>query len=294
MPNQLEPLADDRYCQHDKADGTRCGAFRTKDSPYCNAHNGGLEAAQKRQAEKVKRQEELKDELDFDYFSTKTRADVQILTEKIINGVIKGTIKKDKGALLSTFLPFAYKVAKELEGKGGVSGSVTVKVSDNQMLSLHMDEAAMDRYLAGDEHVRVQMLEDLQSAGNLRVTKGSGSIIDVKPVDADKVKVPAEEISKISQFTDVPQSPKQVLKLFGKNLGEADKLKNEKGPDMVGFGHVFEIGGRPEASDPVKHKWKGKYEPDMKTGLAKLWFTCEYCGRREPNVVEEICKVGNK
>jgi hypothetical protein len=294
--NQLEQLDDDKRCSFDKEDGTQCGGFHVKESPYCSFHSGKLKEATARKQAQVLKQQELQEDFDFSYFSTKSRQDVQLLTEKVINGVIKGSLKKDKAALLSTFLPFAYKIAKELENTGARSGSISVKITESKSLTLSMDEEMMDRYLSANEAVKVEMLEDMQMSGKLQMTKGDGGqVIDVQAtVDADKVKVPAAGLAAISEHTDLPLTPKQVTKLFGRNLGEAETLKPEKkGPDMIGFGHVFEIGGRPEHSDPVKHKWKGKYEAELKTGLAKLWFTCEHCGRREPNVVEEICPKAN-
>jgi len=295
MPNnQLELLDDDKRCSADKEDGSKCGGFHITDSPYCSFHSGRLKESQEKRKLAVAKQVALVEEFEFDYFPTKTRKDVQALTEKVINGVIKGTLKRDKAALLSTYLPFAYKIAKELESSGG-SGGVSLRITEkSQSISLQMDEAMMDRYLNGNESVKVEMLASMETEGKLLLTKNNDVIDVAATINPDSVKVPAKGIAAISEHTDLPMTPTQVSKLFGKTLGEAATMKkNPKGPDMVGFGHVFELGGRPEKSDPVKHKWKGKYEPEAKTGMAKLWFTCEHCGRREPNVVEEICPKAN-
>ena len=287
---------NEKRCAGTKEDGSPCASYHTRDSAFCNFHGGGLVLANERRKKQAKQHQELVEEFDFGYFETKTRMQVQDLTEKVINGLIKGTIKREKGAALAMFLPFAYKIAKELEGSVR-TGSVKVSITEKgQSLTMKMDEAMMDRYLSSNEVVRIQMLEQLKSEGNLKITKQKDTI-DVVATDitAEKAKIPIKEFAALSKKTDVPMNEKQMLSLFGgKTLATAkDGPQGPKlGPDMVGFGEIFQKGGLPVGAIRANHKWVGRYTTPIELGgvkSMKLLFTCEYCKAESDKLKKEPC-----
>jgi hypothetical protein len=298
MTNQpSEPLEDDKHCQFVKPEGGQCGAFRTHSSAFCNIHSGGIAKLNERRRAQAAKVAELQEEFDFGYFNTRTRKDVQELTEKIINGVLKGAVKREKGAMMAVLLPFAYKMARELEGSVRNSGSIKVTITEkDQSLLLQMDESQMDRYLAANDGLRIQIMEELQLAGKIHISKKEDIIdISAKNITPADVKIPGKELANLSMKTDVPLTQKQVLKLFGKTLADAPDTYRlpPTGPDMSGFGHVFEKDnkGLPVEAQPIPHKWKGDYEMGEIAGMPAqiLWFTCRWCQARARNVNKEVC-----
>lgn len=288
----MDEANNDKYCTwihqpgHKKA-GQRCEGFKVVGAEFCSGHvEGGVD----KMIAGRNRRSQAAQELQNTYFELKTRQDVQNALEKIVNGVLSGTVKRDKGQLLAVFLPLAYKIAKELEGFVPTGKGVTLKmVQETKSLSVEMSDEQMDAYLNGNDKIKIQILEELESAGKLSVAKRKDEpVLDAVLTAEDKdIKINAKELAKISMDTDVPQTAEQMRGLFGRTL--ADKPAQQDGPDMTGFGDLFDEGNLPEGMEPIQHQWKGAYEK-QDNGLAALWFTCQICGKRAKNVNKEICK----
>lgn len=281
----MDEVKEDKHCTwihqpgHLKA-GQRCEGFKIIGAEFCSGHvEGGVD----KMIAGRNRRNQASQELTNTYFELKTRQDVQNAIEKIVNGVLSGVIKRDKGQLLAVFLPLAYKIAKELEGIVPNGKGVTLTMTqETKTLSVEMSDEQMDAYLNGGEKVKIQILEELEQGGKLSVSKRKDKpIIEaVSTAEAKDIRIQNHELSAISMKTDVPQTTDQMRRLFGRNL--AEKPDKTEGPDMTGFSELFEI-------QPIPHKWKGAYEkqPDNKTAV--LWFTCIYCQARAKNVNKEEC-----
>lgn len=222
----------------------------------------------------------------------KTRKDVQNFLEKVVNGIMMGVVPKEQSAPLGVFIPLAYKIAKENEtlspGTGGLS--VTFKQTE-QMVTLQMSEAEMDAYLTGNDQVRVEVIEKMEAEGKISIGKKGEIKSEVKP---EKIKTDLKTIAAMSNKTELPITEEQAKTLFGKNLNDKHHITQEPGPDMTGFGALFEEKNmRKIAPKGALHQWKGKYET---TGgpFGQLWFTCQVCGKRQPNVDKEFCEGTNE
>lgn len=288
----MEDQNSDKFCAYEYPEGhekfgQRCKGYKVVGSEFCSGHTpGGVE----KMIAGRNRRNQATQELTSSYFETKTRQDVQHLLEKVVNGVLSGTIKRDKGQLLAVFLPLAYKIAKELEGMVPTGKGVTLVMTEQtKSLSIEMSDEQMDAYLAGTERVKVQILEELEANGKLAISKRKDQpILDaVMTAEPKDIRIQNAELSQISMKTDVPQTTTQMRALFGKNL--AENPKPQDGPDMTGFGDLFEDRNLPEGMEPTLHKWKGNYEK-QDNGLAALWFTCQVCNKRAKNVNKEICQ----
>lgn len=243
---------------------------------------------------KIQEMKDFHEDLTGTIHATTNRKDVQALTGKIINGILQGHIKKEKAGPLALFLPFAYKMAKEMEQEGGNSGFRIDMQETTKTASIQMSEEQMDRYLAAPEHVRVEILEDMKRSGAVKMVKRDSTVKiesgDVKPED---MKIDTKAIAMISDKTDTPLTEKQASDIFGKNLRDTPDVT--PGPDQSGFGDVFQ----PKAKglpDGAIHKWKGAYERNNDTNppTASLWFTCQQCGARAANVNKDLCPAGGK
>lgn len=273
--SQLEKERDeqDRKCH--------CGAWRTLDSAFCNIHRDGVEAFVKNRHDAAQRKKELSDRLDAKEYSIKTVADVQDLTGDVINGILRGDIKRDKSGPLGIYIMLAHKMAKDLEGKS-VNNTFSIDVSKSNV-KLTMSDNKMDEFLRGDPSLRIEMLKGMQGEIETR-QEGNTLDIEVKDVTPEKIKVDARGLAGISNKTDTPLTKEQAANLFGKNLADDSPIEGVvDGQDSAGFGHLFD-----EKKLPV-HRYKGKYEVDKAQGKAFLWFTCEFCGKRSANVDKDIC-----
>lgn len=242
--------------------------------------------------QRLERLRKFTEDIEFPDHKVTTRKDVQALTEKVINGILMGVIKRDKAAPLGVMLPLAYKMAKELEGVGsGVSPGLSVSFKQTeQTVTLQMSEEEMDAYLGANERVKVEILEKMQSDGKISMGKPEKKIVQIESkVDPKKVKTDLDGIVQISRHTDLPLDKDQARTLFGRNLNDKRHVMPEALPDMTGFGGLFEEKNvKKIAPEGAIHQWKGKYEPNG--GLAQLWYTCTQCGLRQPNVDKEFCK----
>ena len=292
---------EDKQCSyiheepHPKA-GERCKGFHVKGSPFCTGHSEQIARTNEQRSRRAEEARDFKQGLELDYHDTCTPEGVQKLTEKVINGILRGFIKKDKSAL-GVLLPFAYKMAKEQRPTSTRGEAFRIDLEKTtQSLTVNMTEEQMDKYLAAPENVRIEILEDLQKDGNL--SKGERTVkIDASKTDPKKIRVDGAGLEEISKHTDQPITKKQAYNLFGKNM--ADKAKTKPGPDTRGFGDLFEKErGKPTGlPEGALHKWKGKYEPEPGSDppVAKLWFTCEQCGTKKPNVDnKELCPAGGQ
>lgn len=274
--SQEDPDVQDRKC-------VECGAWRTKDSAYCNMHKEGVQTFMAKRAVNAQKKAELKKRLEEKEYSIKTVQDVQDLTQDVINGIMKGDIKRDKSGPLGMYIMLAHKMAKDLEGKA-VNNTFSIDVSKNNV-KITMSDQKMDEFLRDGPALRIEMLKEMQAAGEIE-TKTDGETFDVqvKDVTPEKIKIDTKGLAKLSSKTDVPITPAQAKNLFGQTLADDSPIKDVvRGQDAVGFGHLYE-----EKNLPI-HKYKGKYESDVAQGKAFLWFTCEYCGDRQPNVNKNIC-----
>lgn len=288
----MDEVSNDKYCiwihqPGHKKEGLRCEGYKVVGAEFCSGHvEGGVD----KMIAARNRRNQATQELQNTYFELKTRQDVQNALEKIINGVLSGTVKRDKGQLLAVFMPLAYKIAKELEGMIPTGKGVTLTMTqETKSLSVEMSDEQMDAYLNGNDRIKIQILEELETAGKLSVSKRKNEpILDAVLTAEDKdIKIPVKELAKISMKTDVPQTAQQMRGLFGRTL--ADKPDKKDGPEMIGFGDLFEDGNLPPEMEPVRHKWKGAYEK-QDNGTALLWFTCQLCEKRAKNVNKEICE----
>ena len=289
----------DKRCSYtfpegDERAGQRCPSFHIGGSPYCMGHSdekAKIQAGRNRRIEKIN---EFREDLNGEIHATSSRKDVQKLTEKVINGILQGFIKKEKAGPLALFLPFAYKMAKEMELQGG-NGAFRIDMQETtKTASIQMTEEQMDKYLAAPEHVRVEILEDMKRSGAVKMIKRDNTVkLETGEVAPEKIKIDTKAIAEISDKTDTPLTQNQVADIFGKNLRDTPDVT--PGPDQSGFGDVFQ----PKAKglpDGAIHKWKGAYERNNDTNppTASLWFTCQQCGARAANVNKDLCPAGGK
>lgn len=230
--------------------------------------------------------------LEFPNHNLKTRAGVQQFTEDVVNGIIMGVVKKDKAAPMSVMLPFLYKMAKEMEGQGGKTGgaSITLRQTE-QSITLEMSEEEMDAYLAGNNQVRVEVIEKMEAEGKIKLGKPEKNVVTIKSeIDPKKVKTDLDGIVQITKKTDIPLTKAQARSLFGRNLADKHHVSPVPGPDATGFSALFEDKRMKKiAPEGAVHQWKGAYEPGT-DGYAKLWYTCQQCGKRQPNVDQDLCQ----
>lgn len=269
----------DRQCEyifeegHPKA-GQKCTGPHTRDSAYCGMHGERKQQIVDARAEKAKKLRELSETVNS-YHGTCTREDVQKLTEIVINGVMTGVIKKDKAGPLAVFLPFAYKMAKEMDvpKPGGLRIDLT---KTTETVTLSMSEEEMDAYLSGNDSVKIEIIEQAKAEGKIKIENNE---IIAEEVEPEKIKIDNRSIARISQKTDQPITAEQSKKLFGTNMKDTPQRQGSIGASTQGFSELFES-GIPEGS---LHEWKGKYEKVEGKNVAALWYTCQKCGKRSPN-----------
>lgn len=204
-----------------------------------------------------------------------------------------GLIKKEKAAPLGIFLPLAWKMAKELEGTGSGGGFKFDITQTTKKLSVELTDDLMDRYIRGDEALKIEIIDELQKDGKIKtVTNDAGLEIDASSLELKDVKTDLEGIVQISKHTDVPVTRKQARKLFGSSLGDKKHVNQEVKSEATGFGDLFELPDKQALPDGALHKWKGAYEPSD-NGLAALWFTCQQCKKKVRNCDQykgELCE----
>jgi hypothetical protein len=230
-------------------------------------------------------------DLETPHHSLKTRKDVQTFTEKVVNGIMMGVVTKEKAAPLGVFLPLAYKMAKELETNASGPPGLNITFKQEQSVTLQMSEAEMDAYLNGNEQVRVEVLEKMEQTGQISFSKAPNKQVNINSeVKPENVKTDLDGIVQITAKTDLPLTKEQARRAFGRSLNDKRHVSTEAGPDMTGFGELFKQKNMRKLAPPgALHEWKGKYETDGGP-YGQLWFTCQVCFKRQPNVDKEFCE----
>lgn len=272
-PEEIE--AQDKKCSHRDEEGKQCGGYHIKGAKYCHVHAGGLARLHEARANALTRRRDLQEDLELNHQNLETVADIKQAVAKIYNGTLAGFIKRDKASVLITLLQLAHK----LHAKQGPApmGFVNINIGDGvaRITPNFADAKILDQFLLSDNATSARLLEDLHRDGNLQIERHA-DVIDVKPINPDKVKIDAKQIA---EFTGAPKA--EVIDLLGKTLGDtAGKGYHEPDIDLLAL----------PPPEPTYCDYKGNYEPEGET--AKLWFTCQRCGKRSPNKVKEECPNG--
>lgn len=280
LPAPLEN--EDRYCSHihepgHLKEGQRCEAFRMPDSHLCYIHGGGHEkmvAARQRQAA---RQRELQEDLEYGYHELQSLEGIAKFLEKVSNGILSGTIKRDKAGLLAMFIPQMYKIARDRQMTTKPAAALQINIGnlDAKKVTAAFSGEQLDQFLLASETVAVQVLDQLQKDGKLKVEKRKDApeIIDIEAkviATPEELKIPAKELAKISDQTDIPLTKAQVEDLFGDCLGDTDKAQAQGAPvDVTGFGELFE-------AKPQPHEFTKRIEV-LDGNMGVTIYTCKVC-----------------
>ena len=93
IPPPITPIPmNDRFCTFRKTDGTRCGAYRLKDSPYCYQHEPSKaeeRTASRSRGGKKSQSDAIPGWQDIPIDSPK---DLQEAVQRVFNGVAKGDV----------------------------------------------------------------------------------------------------------------------------------------------------------------------------------------------------------
>ena len=289
---------DDRRCRfkhppgHEKA-GQQCAGMHIVDSAFCNWHSGNIIAHNKKAKEKGCQQAALEESLTGDYHELKTRGQVRDFTEKLINGIMQGVIKKDKAAPMAVFLPLIWKQAQVLEKEGVHGGSsfkgMQITVKDQKTINIQMSPQDVDKFLEAKGGDAMKVLEELENNGQIqKIERGGDGAVNVtaKDITDESTRIDSRAIAKITERSGSPITPKQATRIFGKSMAGADVSKSAPNgtlPPGPGFDHLFEkdFSGLPTEAQPKPHKWvKGYTEPHVVQGvlMAENQYTCEWCG----------------
>lgn len=225
----------------------------------------------------------------------RTRSDYLFAMEKVVNGVLQGVIKRDIGMTMGLLLPQGFKMAKELEGSVAAShSSVTINVDQDgsKSLILSMSPDQMDRYLASSEHVRIEMLEELEHKGKVKISqKKHEQTIDVTNVKPEDVTTDVAGIVEMTKLSGTPLDKKQVVQLFGKNLrgdeASAKIIQPIPEPDLTGFDDLYDDRKMPPETN---HTWESHYA-DMGDGMAIQTFKCTKCGATSNTKTRNFCEA---
>lgn len=283
---------NDKRCQHvypeahEKA-GLQCVGFHISDSPYCAFHGENHAKMREKRNKNAERRKELLEDLEFGYHPLESPEDVLKLTEKLVNGVLGGLLKKDKVAQAAAMLPLAYKIIRD--NKMGSRRTMTLiqESGDKKLIAQFTSDAELDQFLLTNDAASVELLESLQDKGLIKLEKRKekeDDIIDiVSTATPENTKIPAREIAKLTEKTDIPLKTSQVVDLFGRFLSDATPTKvATPAPDLTGFGDVFK---------QFEHEWDKETEQTTIAGVNVLqfWHVCLGCGKRVPNKTTDEC-----
>lgn len=294
QPPSQDEERNDKKCKwvYDDDEDRHCDAWHTSTSPYCITHAEGGASLRKRAEINKKAAKEVEQRLESTHYSLKTVGDVQAMLEDVVNGIMKGAVKKDKAGPLGVFLPLAYNIAKHQEGSI-LNDRSTIKLSVTERtksMVMNLSDADMDAYVTGDESVKTALIEKLKESGHVVETaRPESNSIDVEStsIDPEDIKVNARALAKISKGTDIPLTAQQAKDMFGANLATENDPDRPPSPtfDATGFGELFTLDGLPEGAVVLHHRFVGKFEV-IPGNKAELWYTCKWCGYRTANKVK--------
>ncbi|HEY9792093.1 MAG TPA: hypothetical protein V6D22_16925 [Candidatus Obscuribacterales bacterium] len=229
----------------------------------------------------VARRRELQDDLEENHQKLESVEDIKVAVAKIYNGTLAGFIKRDKASVLITLLQLAHKLHQK-QGPAPM-GFVNINIGDGaaRITPNFADAKQLDQFLLSDQSASAKLIEDLHRDGNLTIEK-QDDVIDVKPINPDKVKIDATGIAKI---TGAPKE--EVIDLLGKTL--ADTAGEEYAKPFAGI-DLLELPPPP----PTYCDYVGVEERSELAGMPvlSLWYVCQRCGKRNPNKVQEVCPNG--
>jgi hypothetical protein len=187
----------DKRCAHRDEDDNQCGAYHTKESPYCFIHAGNLEKLTEARSKNAKRHRDLREDLEFGYHNLSTLEDIAAFYEKLINGLLANTIKKDKAQAIFNALSAMSKLAKDRHqtssGNRQQIGVLNINVGNLEtarLAAMFQNPQHIDEFLLSNESISVQMIEDLRKEGAVTV--------EAKPLPAEE---PEEELDLFAEVT---------------------------------------------------------------------------------------------
>lgn len=280
---------DDKRCQKINEDGSQCKGFHTRDSSLCNIHKTGADVFAAQRQEKAEQRRILEEKLQEHHYPTKTVGECQQVAEDILNGILKGVIKRDKAAPLGVFLGLAYSMAKTMHSQGGTTNRLAINIQNNAT-QITMNDAQMDEFLRGNDSVKITLLENLQKSGKVTVNQKADGVTDVEAqqVEPSDVKIDADGLASLTNGTSLPLTKAQVKSLFGTTMGDKSRPKAVDMVDPSGFDEVFERkkSSLPQEARSAPHLYKGKFEVVEGSPTAALWFTCQFCGDRQAEIIK--------
>lgn len=291
QPPSPDEERNDKKCKwrYPDDEDQQCNAWHTSTSPYCITHAEGGAALRKRAEKNKAAAKEVESRLEGQHYDLKTVSDVQILMEDVVNGIMKGVIKKDKAGPLGVFLPLAFNIAKHQEGsilndRSHVTLSITERTKS---MVMQLTDEDMDAYIEGNMEVKTALIEKLKEGGQVGETiDRAANTIDVETIrlEPEDIKINKRALAKISTGTDIPLTQQQVGALFGATLADPNEAPTPPNSnfDATGFGELFEPTGLPEGAVKLVHKFLGRYE-QIEIGKMALWYTCKWCKKRVAN-----------
>ena len=273
--------------------GQKCQAFKSTDSAFCFLHGGNAQVLAEAKTRKAKRIKELQEDLELNYHDLQTKEGIASFMEKICNGVMAGFIKRDKAGLLAMFIPPMVKIAmaKSNAEAGSQGGRQTLAVQINigdpksNTIAAALTPEQLDRFIMGSETGSIQMIEELQKEGKIKVEKRDDAIeIKAKnPERPEKIKVPKKELQEITGLNkDV------IADIFGDTLGDTENAGFEEIIDATEFEHVYN-GDVPLELEERPH-WFNSSLVDQGNGTAKTVYTCRFCGMEtKTNKIKGAC-----
>jgi hypothetical protein len=294
LPAKQEPEDNERFCSYifpedDSRAGKRCTAFRMTDSHLCFMHSDESNKLYDQISRKAARQKKLREELEFDYHELQTEEGIASFLEKVCNGVMAGYIKRDKAGIIAMFVPQLVKIAKSRKSDpkalGGRQVGIQINIGnpDTNKIAAGFTPEQLDRFIMGGEAVAIQMIDDMQATGKVKVTPRKHS----KHSDQDVIEIEAKEperpedlpvpVAEIAEMTKL--KPAIVEDIFGEFLGDTEGAGAAPIVNPDDFAHLWTKKGVPLELQGRCHRFSAY--PKVKAISEKqgiyVW-TCEWCG----------------
>lgn len=295
-PNLPAVSEDDKRCNFVYEESSeRCKAFHTHESPFCNIHAGNLAAMNEKRRLMLRRRKEAVEDLEYSFHDLQTLDGIAVFLEKLVNGVMSGHIKRDRAGMISMFLPTLTRLAMMRRPTPGSGLTIDIKETKRMQLTFESPQE-MDAFLQASDQYAYEILDHANQHGRLKLEKkkDKGNVIDIQAKEVatpEELKIPARELSKMSEATQIPLTKDQVVDLFGEFLGDT---KPGSGPgagvyvDLTGFDDLFQPYGK-GCPPGFLHDWK-KHLDEFKQGIAYLKYKCSQCGVIVDRMNEEECK----